>query len=127
MTDPNVACIGSTPAPPRPSRATAPTPMPALASATGGRSAVLPAASTKNAPRPNAAPSAQATPATFSVACPNTPSTRARPASAAAEPASVSRCGRWPCRAHIQPTTPTMPRYSISSATPTGSSLMAWK
>ena len=47
-------------------------------------------------------------------------STRTSPAIDAAAPVTVSRRGRWACRAHSQPTTSTVPRYSSNSATPTG-------
>ncbi len=121
VTGPARAVIGSTRA--RPSRlsSTPPTHIAAHDMAIGGSgSPASDAEMTKYTARPTAAIRPQATPARLSRAEPDRSSTRPRPARAVSAPAVLSQPGRCPCRSHIQPTTSTTPRYSSSSATPTG-------
>jgi hypothetical protein len=120
-TSPRVAVTGSSRAPAAAASAAAPVHIPAHAITSGGSvSSSPPAESTKKVARPTAASRAQTTPAGLSRAGPARLSTITSPAIATAPPATVSRRGRWPRRSQSQPTTSTTPRYSSSSATPTG-------
>ncbi len=120
-TSPVPAFIGSAPVPATAASAAAPTHMLAHVMTSGGSgSSPPPAESRKNVARPTAPSSAQITPARLIPAEPARLSTIASPAIATAPPVMVSRRGRWPCRSQSQPTTSTTPRYSSSTATPTG-------
>src|SRR5262245_27657265 len=101
--------------------------MPPLARAAEGRPLSSRADSTKYAARPIPAPRPHSTPTGWRPPSPVRSRTKTRPRTAAAEPATVSRRGRWPCATHIQATTRMMPRYSSSSATPIGRYLTALK
>jgi hypothetical protein len=109
--------------------AAAPTIIPPQVITTGGSgSSVTDAERTKYPARLTAASSPQTTPAKLTPPpAPERFSISASPPSAPRPPATVSGWGRWPCRTHSQSTMSTTPRYSSSSAIPTGIRWMALK